>query len=83
MALTEDLEAIGGELLGAHQSRVKALQSGRVCAQEGCRTMLSIYNSHDKCALHDFDAEVLRVHPHDAKPAARNGSAHRTWHAAA
>jgi len=32
--------------------RVRSHESGRVCAQSDCRTVLSIYNSTNCCALH-------------------------------
>jgi len=32
--------------------------AGRVCAHDGCRTVLSIYNSEPECARHAFTVLV-------------------------
>jgi hypothetical protein len=46
--------------------RVRSHESGRVCAQSGCHTVLSIYNSTDYCALHALSAARDRRHPTQA-----------------
>jgi hypothetical protein len=58
-----DDEMVGGERLGAHLAPVKAHAAGRVCAADGCSTILSVYNGGERCAVHDFRHGVLRV-PH-------------------
>ena len=40
--------------------RVRSHKSGRVCAQSDCRTVLSIYNSTNSCALHALSARLDR-----------------------
>jgi len=53
-----DIDEIGGEMLGVARGHVHRSPAGRVCAQPGCRTRLSVYNSRPKCALHDFDTSL-------------------------
>jgi len=38
-------------LVGGHE-KVKSFAPGRTCAEPGCGTILSIYNSADRCSLH-------------------------------
>ncbi|HAM02586.1 MAG TPA: hypothetical protein DCQ30_10245 [Acidimicrobiaceae bacterium] len=57
--MTMSLESIGGEILGKERGRVVAFLAGRTCEAEGCDTRLSIYNSRDRCAVHDFDASLM------------------------
>jgi hypothetical protein len=38
-------------LAGGHE-KVKSFAGGRVCAEPGCGTILSIYNSADSCCRH-------------------------------
>lgn len=82
MTMTVDDVAIGAEVVGARGTRLKKFAVGRVCEQEGCRTVLSVYNSHKRCALHDFDGSL--AHPHvPGVSSATNGAHPHIWHAAA
>lgn len=38
--------------LGGGYEKVKSFRRDRVCAEPGCDTILSIYNSGDCCSLH-------------------------------
>lgn len=43
---------------------VSTERAGRVCAQEGCGTKLSIYNTDDRCSMHQrFVTIVPRATP--------------------
>jgi hypothetical protein len=57
--MTMSLESFGGEILGKERGRVVAFPAGRTCEAEGCDTRLSIYNSRDRCAAHDFDTSLM------------------------
>jgi hypothetical protein len=35
-----------------HERPPRKFSSGRVCAEPGCRTRLSVYNGRDYCSLH-------------------------------
>jgi hypothetical protein len=54
MTIAFDDEMVGGELLGAQRGRVRSYPPGRVCAADGCHTVLSVYNARARCAVHDF-----------------------------
>ncbi len=41
-----------GYRIGTNPRTVKAFAAGRTCAEPGCRTTLSIYNSNDLCFVH-------------------------------
>lgn len=56
---TVNLECVQGEMLGRERGHVVAFPAGRTCEQEGCHTLLSIYNSRTRCAAHDFDASLM------------------------
>ena len=58
MTLNIEGDAIGGQLLGAQRRPGPTFAPGRVCSQPGCETVLSIYNSNSRCALHDFDTNL-------------------------
>ena len=45
--------AIGGSAFTGHGRPSPAFPQGRVCAEEGCGTRLSIYNDSDHCYLHE------------------------------
>ncbi len=45
---------------GRRGDRVKAYRMGRVCAEPGCTTILSIYNPSPRCAVHQREAQMLR-----------------------
>jgi hypothetical protein len=38
-----------------HQSPPRKFARGRVCAEPGCTTHLSVYNGKDYCSLHRLD----------------------------
>lgn len=48
-------EKVHKGVLAAQSSRPSATKaSGRICAQDGCDTRLSVYNGQDRCALHSL-----------------------------
>jgi len=61
MALNIEGDAIGGQLLGAQRRPGPTFARGRVCSEAGCKTVLSIYNSNSRCAIHDFDTTLVHV----------------------
>jgi hypothetical protein len=52
--MSDDDEAIGAEVLTSHQRAARTYRKGRVCAEPGCQTVLSIYNPQDRCAAHEL-----------------------------
>jgi hypothetical protein len=58
MTIEIDDAMVGGERLGPPLVAVRAYPPRRVCAHEGCKTVLSIYNSGTCCATHDFRVEM-------------------------
>lgn len=44
-------DVVVGEPIGSH-NRPAQFAGGRVCAEPGCATKLSVYNSDEYCALH-------------------------------
>ena len=64
-------DTIMGEMVGGARRPVRAFTPGRVCAEPGCIVVLSIYNSNDRCAAHDFDTTLMgfRVPPVQPVPA--------------
>lgn len=50
-AATDEVWADG---LGASTRPPRRYGTGRVCAQTGCGTILSAYNSDSRCALHSW-----------------------------
>ena len=49
---TETGSAISVRSLDDHDSPPRRFASGRLCAEFGCETRLSIYNESDYCSLH-------------------------------
>ncbi len=49
---TEDVEAIGGEVLVSQGHTVRVFPRNRMCAMNECRTRLSIYNETQYCSVH-------------------------------
>lgn len=45
-------QSIGGTGLTGHGRPSRTFRNGRVCAEAGCETKLSIYNDDDRCSLH-------------------------------
>ena len=46
---------------GRKSDRVRTYSEGRVCAEPGCTTVLSVYNPSPRCALHQHRAVVVRL----------------------
>jgi len=46
-------EGIGGVLCTSAVRRSRTYRSGRICAEPGCTTILSIYNPGERCAEHE------------------------------
>jgi hypothetical protein len=44
--------ALSGERVISASTQSRTYATGRVCAEEGCKTRLSIYNESDYCSLH-------------------------------
>jgi len=70
-------DTVMGEMVGGARRPVRAFSAGRVCAEPGCDVVLSIYNSRESCAAHDFDAtlcgfRVPPVQPHPGQAARRH-----------
>ena len=49
-----------GYRIGTNTRTVKAHAAGRTCAEPGCRTTLSIYNSNDLCFVHKRPSKPKR-----------------------
>ena len=47
---TTSIHATGVQTLPRRQ---RTFETGRFCAEAGCRTRLSIYNSRDRCWIHE------------------------------
>ncbi len=45
-------QSIGGSAFTGHGRPSRTFASGRVCAEPGCDTKLSIYNDDEYCCLH-------------------------------
>lgn len=46
---------------GRDRTPVRSYPTGRVCAYPGCGAVLSIYNSDDRCAVHQRVLATLRA----------------------
>lgn len=55
------------QLSAGRRERVRTYARGRVCAEDGCATVLSAYNAADRCAVHD-GATPPGSHHHHARP---------------
>ncbi|HTT87446.1 MAG TPA: hypothetical protein VMF60_08775 [Acidimicrobiales bacterium] len=44
--------SIGATAFGGHGRPSRTFAAGRVCAEPGCETKLSIYNDDEYCSLH-------------------------------
>ncbi|MGH9063998.1 MAG: hypothetical protein ACRDZQ_05955 [Acidimicrobiales bacterium] len=53
-----DQDVVSGESLTRGGRPPRAFRRGRVCSAPGCRTRLSIYNSGDRCSLHEIVDQV-------------------------
>ena len=81
--MMENVDSVGGELLGRDRGTVATFGAGRVCEEPGCTTLLSRYNSRSRCAAHDFDATLLHFRCPTPPPAPRAApERHRRRHAA-
>lgn len=61
--MTDNGRVVADRMVTWHRP-VTAAEAGRVCAEQGCRTKLSIYNSSDRCASHHrFVTIVPRATP--------------------
>jgi hypothetical protein len=47
-----DDRSLGGERISSNEPSSRQHVSGRVCAEKGCVTRLSIYNDGHHCSLH-------------------------------
>ena len=44
---------------GRRSDRVRIYREGRVCQEQGCGTVLSIYNPSSRCAVHQRRSDVI------------------------
>jgi hypothetical protein len=51
-------DSIGGSWFTGHGRPSRRFAEGRVCAEPGCGTRLSIYNDGDYCYLHEPEAST-------------------------
>lgn len=51
--------ALRGKLLTSASERPRRGQAGRVCSEMACRTILSVYNTGDRCWDHTQPAPYL------------------------
>ncbi len=49
-------ESIGGMSCTSWHHPPRPHSKGRICREQGCDTILSIYNESDKCARHEVTA---------------------------
>jgi len=50
---SDDGASIGGSWFTGHGRPSRTFPEGRVCAEPGCDTKLSIYNESEFCSLHE------------------------------
>jgi hypothetical protein len=60
-------EAVGAMSCTNYRRASRAYGSGRVCAEPGCSTVLSIYNADDRCARHAVVAGSPRRRSRDGR----------------
>src|SRR5512141_1594997 len=46
---------------GRRSDRVRMYREGRVCAEPGCGTVLSVYNPSSRCAVHQRRGDVISL----------------------
>lgn len=61
-------DEVWGEPMGRPGRPSRQYSAGRVCAQDGCGTVLSVYNRSDRCALHSWEQVGTGV---DRRPGSR------------
>ena len=78
MIRLHDTSTVGARRCGDHRSPTRRYTRHRTCAEDGCETVLSVYNPDDRCALHaepDYRACQLVVLRHlEPQLPARNAS---------
>ncbi|HEX2053680.1 MAG TPA: hypothetical protein VHJ78_08160 [Actinomycetota bacterium] len=52
--------ALSGYRLGHSPRALRQFAAGRVCAEPGCTTTLSVYNGQDKCSIHKHPTKPPR-----------------------
>lgn len=57
--MTLDIARFLDNLLAPDPDAPQTYPAGRVCAQDGCGTRLSIYNGGEWCARHEPESDVL------------------------
>lgn len=67
--MTDNGRVVADRMVTWHRP-VTTERAGRVCAQDGCTTRLSIYNSSDRCAQHH---RFVTIVPRATPPAAISG----------
>jgi hypothetical protein len=59
-ATTDGTDAIGAVSCTNYRRASRSYGEGRICAEPGCHTVLSIYNSEDHCARHAVTTATRR-----------------------
>lgn len=54
---------VSGERLVTWRRPTTAARTGRVCEAPGCATLLSIYNSTDRCSVHRTFVTIVPRNP--------------------
>lgn len=60
MADTDGAEAVGAVSCTNYRRASRSYGTGRVCTELGCNTLLSIYNSEERCARHALAGAASR-----------------------
>ena len=60
MADMEGAEAVGAVSCTNYRRASRSYGNGRVCSELGCDTVLSIYNSEERCARHALAGTTTR-----------------------
>lgn len=60
MADVDGAEAVGAVSCTNYRRASRSYGTGRVCSELGCGTVLSIYNSEDRCARHALTGATTR-----------------------
>jgi len=47
------IEKAKGDGHGRYDNKVRVFEQGRVCAEDGCNTVLSLYNRRLLCSIHE------------------------------
>jgi hypothetical protein len=54
---------VHAESIGGRVTEIRRNKGRRICAEDGCTTVLSVYNRGKKCSLHQ-EPEAIRTRGH-------------------